>query len=27
VCGLREDMEHQHRETDRKLNQLLDNDR
>ncbi len=27
VCGLREDMEQQHRETDRKLNQLLDNDR
>jgi len=26
VCGLREDMEHQHRETDRKLNQLLEND-
>jgi len=27
VCGLRDDMEQQHRETDRKLNQLLDNDR
>jgi len=26
VCGLRDDMEQQHRETDRKLNRLLEND-